>query len=80
MIIERNGRDNLTLLELVLHLHGKFRSGLGHLCVTPLQAGVLLFLHRHYESHVSDVAAALAVIPPTLGCGGEGSGAQALGE
>jgi DNA-binding MarR family transcriptional regulator len=34
--------------------------------VTPLQAGVLLFLRRHAEANVTDTAAALCVRLPTL--------------
>lgn len=44
-----NGDEDLTLLERVLQLHGEFRSNLEPIGVTPLQAGVLLFLRRHAE-------------------------------
>ena len=56
----------MTLLEVVLQLHGEFRRSLEPLRVTPLQAGVLLFLHRHAEARLTDAAAALRVNPPTL--------------
>ena len=55
-----------TLLELVLQLHGEFRKCLEPIRVTPLQAGVILFLHRHVEANMTDTAAALSVRLPTL--------------
>jgi hypothetical protein len=55
-----------TLLELVLQLHGDFRRRLEPIRVTPLQAGVLLFLCRHTGARVTDTAAALGVGLPTL--------------
>lgn len=55
-----------TLLEQVLWQHGQYRRSLEPLGVTPLQAGVLLFLHRHAESNLTDTAAALSVRQPTL--------------
>jgi DNA-binding MarR family transcriptional regulator len=63
---EHNGHEKLTLLELVLQLHGEFRRSLEPIRVTPLQAGVLLFLRRHAEARVTDAAAALGVRLPTL--------------
>ena len=56
----------LTLLELVLQLHGDFRRRLTPLHVTPLQAGVILYLHRHPEAKLKEPAAALGLKPPTL--------------
>jgi DNA-binding MarR family transcriptional regulator len=64
--VEHNGYEELTLLELVLQLHGDFRRSLELLCVTPLQAGVLLFLRRHAEARVTDAATAVRVRLPTL--------------
>ena len=64
--IEHNGTENLTLLELVLQLHGEFRRSLEPLRVTPLQAGVILYLQRHMEANMTDTAAALSVRLPTL--------------
>jgi DNA-binding MarR family transcriptional regulator len=55
-----------TLLELVLQLHGEFRRSLEPLRVTPLQAGMLLFLHRHAEARVTDAATALRLRVATL--------------
>jgi hypothetical protein len=40
--VTHNGHEELTLLELVLRLHGEFRKSLEPIRVTPLQAGVLL--------------------------------------
>ena len=55
-----------TLLELVLQLHGDFRRQLKPIRVTPLQAGVLLFLRRHAEARVTDAATALRLRLPTM--------------
>ena len=60
-----HGHDEPTLLELVLQLHGEFRRRLAPLHVTPLQAGVILYLHRHGAAKLKDVAAALSVTPAT---------------
>jgi DNA-binding MarR family transcriptional regulator len=56
----------LTLLELVLQLHGEFRSCLAPIRVTPLQAGVILFLHRHANATMTDAATALRLRLPTM--------------
>jgi DNA-binding MarR family transcriptional regulator len=64
--VTHNDDEALTVLELVLRLEGEFRRSLEPLRVTPLQAGVLLFLHRHAEARLTDAAAALRVPPPTL--------------
>lgn len=55
-----------TLLELVLQLHGDFRRSLAPILVTPLQAGVMLYLHRRADVRLMEAAAALRVKPPTL--------------
>ena len=55
-----------TLLELVLQLHGEFRRSLDPIRVTPLQAGVILYLQRHMDANMTDTAAALSVRLPTL--------------
>jgi DNA-binding MarR family transcriptional regulator len=62
----KHGYEDLTILELVLQLHGEFRRSLEPIRVTPLQAGVLLFLRRHAEARVTDTATALRLRPPTL--------------
>ena len=64
--IKHNGHEGVTLLELVLQLHGEFRRSLEPIRVTPLQAGVLLFLRRHADAKLTDAAAALRVRQPTL--------------
>ena len=64
--IKHKSHEELTLLELVLQLHGGFRRTLEPIRVTPLQAGVLLFLRRHAEANLTDAAAALRVRSPTL--------------
>jgi DNA-binding MarR family transcriptional regulator len=55
-----------TLLELVLRMEGDFRRILEPIRVTPLQAGVILYLQRHIEAKLTDAAAALSVRSPTL--------------
>src|SRR5262245_45682890 len=64
--VTHNVREEPTLLELVLQLEGDIRRRLEPIRVTPLQAGVLLFLCRHAEARVTDTAAALGVGLPTL--------------
>jgi DNA-binding MarR family transcriptional regulator len=63
---EKDGYEDLTILELVLQLHGDFRRRLEPIRVTPLQAGVILFLRRHVDARVTDTATALRVRLPTL--------------
>ena len=50
----------------MLQLHGEFRRNLEPIRVTPLQAGVLLFLCRHADAKVTDAVVALRVRLPTL--------------
>ena len=64
--VTHNGHEALTLLEQVLQLHGEFRKSLEPIRVTPLQAGVLLYLQRHIDARVTDAAASLSVRLPTL--------------
>jgi DNA-binding MarR family transcriptional regulator len=64
--VAHTGHEAVTLLELVLQLEGEFRRSLEPIRVTPLQAGVLLFLHRQVESNIADAAAALYVRAATL--------------
>ena len=64
--IERNGDEKLTLLELVLRVQGDFRRRLEPIRVTPLQAGVILYLQRHMDVKLTDAADALCLRLPTL--------------
>ena len=64
--VTHNGHEKLTLLELVLQLHGEFRRRLEPVRATPLQAGVLLYLQRHMDARVTDAATALRLRLPTL--------------
>jgi DNA-binding MarR family transcriptional regulator len=64
--VEHNGIEKLTRLELVLQLEGEFRKILEPIRMTPLQAGVLLFLHRHANAKLMDAVTALGVTPSTL--------------
>jgi DNA-binding MarR family transcriptional regulator len=58
--------DEPTRLEAVLRLHGEFRRRLVPLKVTPLQAGVILYLHRQGASKLKEAAASVNVRSPTL--------------
>jgi len=64
--VKQGDTKGRTQLELVLLLHGEFRERLAPLRVTPLQAGVILFLCGHANANVTDTAASLAVRMPTL--------------
>ena len=64
--MNRTGAEVSTLLEVVLQLHGELRITLDPIRVTPLQAGVLLFLSRHAEARLTDAAATLRVRSATL--------------
>lgn len=64
--VKQNDHGEPTLLELVLQWHGEFRRRLEPIRVTPLQAGVLLFLRRHAEARLTEAAASLRVREPTL--------------
>lgn len=64
--VRHKGHEELTLLELVLRLEGEFRRSLESIRVTPLQAGVLLYLDRHANTTLTDAAASLGVRLPTL--------------
>lgn len=58
-----------TLLEMVLRLHGDFRRSLEPIRVTlttPLQAGLMLYLHRCPDARVLKAAHHLRIKPPTL--------------
>ena len=65
-ITEHNGHEELTLLESMLRLQGDFRRSLEPLHVTPLQAGVILFLRRHEDGRVKDLATAFCLKLPTV--------------
>ena len=63
--VKHKGQDKPTLLEVGLRVQGNFRSRLAPLRVTPLQAGVMLYLYRQRGAKMKD-AAALGVQPPTV--------------
>ncbi|OQW66178.1 MAG: hypothetical protein BVN29_06795 [Nitrospira sp. ST-bin5] len=58
--------EDLTLLESVLRLQSEFRRSLEPLQVTPFQAGVILFLCRHEDARVKDLATAFCLRIPTV--------------
>jgi len=66
--VKHNGakEPDTTLLELVLRVHGEFRRSLEPIRVTPLQAGMMLYLGRHAEAKLTDAADALCLRLPTL--------------
>lgn len=64
--VRQNDCTEPSLLEGVLRLHGTFRERLTPLRVTPLQAGVILFLQGHTKARMTEAAAALRVKIPTL--------------
>ena len=64
--VEHTSQDKPTLLEVVLRVQGDFRQCLAPLHVTPLQAGVMLFLHRQSDASMTVTAAGVGVEPPTL--------------
>lgn len=63
---EHTGPNELTLLERVLQLQGDFRRSLDPIRVTPLQAGMILFLRRHPEARATDAARAFSLRLPTM--------------
>ena len=51
----------LSTLETVLRLKGLFRHRLHPLGISPLQASVLLYLERHPQCEVREIASALCI-------------------
>lgn len=64
--VDRPRSEEVTLLEFVLRLQGEFRRSLEPLQVTPLQAGVLLFLCRHEDGRATDLSTTLCLKLPTV--------------
>lgn len=64
--VDRPRSEEVTLLESILRLQGEFRRSLEPIQVTPLQAGALLFLCRHEDGRVSDLAIAFCLKLPTV--------------
>ena len=64
--VKHKGQDEPTLLEVVLRVQGDFRQCLAPLRMTPLQAGVMLYLHRRKEANVTETAAGVGVAEATL--------------
>ena len=63
---KHKSKETVTLLETVLQLNGTFRRQLEPLGITPLQAGVLLYVHRHPATKITETAEAVAVRGATL--------------
>lgn len=53
--------SRLSTLETVLRLKGLFRHRLHPLGISPLQASVLLYLERHPQCEVKEIASALCI-------------------
>jgi len=64
--VEHEDDEKLTLLELVLRVQGDFRRSLEPIRVTPLQAGMILYLQLHMDAKLTDAADALCLRLPTL--------------
>ncbi|BCA55329.1 hypothetical protein W02_24690 [Nitrospira sp. KM1] len=54
-----------TILEQILRLHAELRERLSQFRLTPLQAAVLLYLHRHPDVGTMRLAEALRLKAPT---------------
>ena len=50
----------------MLQVHGEFRKILEPIRVTPLQAGVMLYLSRHADAKLTDASTTLGMRLPTL--------------
>jgi DNA-binding MarR family transcriptional regulator len=57
----KDNTSRLTTLETVLRLQGFFRHRLQPLGVSPIQAGMLLYLDRHPQCQVIEIGSALCV-------------------
>lgn len=55
----------LSSLETVLRLQGLFRHRLQNLRISPIQAGMLLYLDRHPQCKLIEIASALCLQNPT---------------
>ena len=55
-----------TVLEVALQVQSDFRQHLAPLRVTPLQAGVILYLYRQREAQMTETAIGVGVAGPTL--------------
>jgi DNA-binding MarR family transcriptional regulator len=64
--VKERGYKDLTLLELVLQLHGEFRRSLEPIRVPPVQAGALLYLHRHRNVTLTEATTALRLRLATM--------------
>ncbi|MGH7183146.1 MAG: hypothetical protein ACREJN_14370, partial [Nitrospiraceae bacterium] len=64
--VKQEDQSKPTLLEVGLRVQGDFRRCLAPLRVTPLQAGVSIYLHRQTDAKVTDTATAVRVEASTL--------------
>ncbi|MBH0201137.1 MAG: MarR family transcriptional regulator [Nitrospira sp.] len=61
MVPFQDNISGLSTLETVLRLQGFFRHRLQPLGVSPIQAGMLLYLDRHPQCQVIEIASALCI-------------------
>ena len=54
-VAARMDQNKPMLVEIVLRMQGDFRQRLAPFRVTPLQAGVMLYLHRHREAQMTEL-------------------------
>lgn len=57
----KDNTSRLSTLETVLRLQGFFRHRLQPLGISPIQAGMLLYLDRHPQCQVIEIGSALCV-------------------
>ena len=58
--------SKLSTLETVLRLQGLFRHRLRALGVSPVEAGMLLYLDRHPQCKLLEIASALCIENPSM--------------
>lgn len=66
MASSRQKNSKLSVLEIVLHLQGLLRQRLQPLHVSPMQAGILLYLDRHPRCKLIEVASTLRIQQPSM--------------
>ena len=63
---EHKDQDKPTVLEVALRVQSDFRQHLAPLRVTPLQAGVILYLYRQRKAQMTETAVGVGVAGSTL--------------
>ncbi len=65
-MIPQTSASKLSTLETVLRLHGLFRHRLEVLGVSPVQAGIVLYLDRRPQCEWLEIASALCIENPSM--------------